>query len=106
MLDMEEDNQVPIILGRYFLSTMRDLVDIRESKLTLCLGEEAITFWFHRSIRHSKISDTLVFSVDIFNALLEREMKGWKDNDSEVYMNLKDNDFHIEHDLAELERLL
>lgn len=38
VLDMEEDNQVPIILGRQFHSTVRALVDIRESKLTLRVG--------------------------------------------------------------------
>ena len=35
VLDMEEDHQVPIILGRPFLSMARALVDARESKLTL-----------------------------------------------------------------------
>ncbi|XP_023748217.1 uncharacterized protein LOC111896459 [Lactuca sativa] len=38
MLDMEEDEQVPIILGRPFLSIAQALVDIRESKLTLRVG--------------------------------------------------------------------
>ena len=44
MLDMEEDEQVPIIIGRPFLSTTRSLIDIRESKLTIRVGEEAVTF--------------------------------------------------------------
>ena len=34
VLDMEEDHQVPIILGRLFLNTASVIVDIRESKLT------------------------------------------------------------------------
>lgn len=42
VLDMEEDNQVYIILGRLFLSTMRALMDNRELKLTLRVGEDAI----------------------------------------------------------------
>ncbi|XP_023748304.1 uncharacterized protein LOC111896568 [Lactuca sativa] len=44
VLDMEEDHQVPIILGRHFLSNPRALVYVRESKLTLQVGEDVVTF--------------------------------------------------------------
>lgn len=106
VLDMEEDNQVPIIIRRPFLSPERALVDIRESKLTLRVGEDGMTFGVDRVMKHSKICDNLVFSMDIFDALLEKEMQGWKNNDSKGYMTLKDIEFDAEHDLAELERLL
>lgn len=35
VLDMKEDEEVSVILERPFLSTTRELVDIRNSKLTL-----------------------------------------------------------------------
>ncbi|XP_023771362.1 uncharacterized protein LOC111920017 [Lactuca sativa] len=44
VLDMEEDHQVPIIFGKPFLNTASAIVDIRESKLTLWVGEDSVTF--------------------------------------------------------------
>lgn len=58
------------------------MVDIRESKLTLRVREDAITFGVDQAMKHSKISDDTVFSVDIFDAFLEKEMKEWKESNS------------------------
>lgn len=38
VLEMKEDGDAPIILGRPLLNTARSLVDIHESKLTLRAG--------------------------------------------------------------------
>ena len=35
ILDMEEDIEVPLILGRPFLATGRDLIDVQQEKLIL-----------------------------------------------------------------------
>ncbi|KAL7602990.1 hypothetical protein Lser_V15G15549 [Lactuca serriola] len=40
VLDMEEDHEVPIILRRPFSNTAGAIVDIRDSKLTLRVGED------------------------------------------------------------------
>ncbi|XP_070045520.1 uncharacterized protein [Nicotiana tomentosiformis] len=42
--NMEENKEVPLILGRPFLATSRAILDIRERKLMLRLGEETVTF--------------------------------------------------------------
>ena len=44
ILDMEEDKQVPILLGIPFLATAGALVDIRDSRLTLRVGDDFMTF--------------------------------------------------------------
>ncbi|KAL7587794.1 hypothetical protein Lser_V15G40429 [Lactuca serriola] len=59
---MEEDNQAPIILGRPFFSTAQALVDIIESKLTVRVGEDDITFRIDRAMQHSRISDDITFA--------------------------------------------
>lgn len=41
---MKEDEEVAIIIVRPSLSTARALVDIRDSKLTLRVDDEEITF--------------------------------------------------------------
>ncbi|XP_022899361.1 uncharacterized protein LOC111412666 [Olea europaea var. sylvestris] len=44
ILDMEEDKDVPIILGRPFLATARALIDVQQGQLTLRLGEKKVSF--------------------------------------------------------------
>ena len=42
--DMEEDREVPLILGRPFLATGRVLIDVEEGKLELHVQDDKVTF--------------------------------------------------------------
>ncbi|XP_070047095.1 uncharacterized protein [Nicotiana tomentosiformis] len=44
VVNMEENKEVPLILGRPFLATGREILDIHERKLMLRVGEETMTF--------------------------------------------------------------
>ncbi|XP_022003261.1 uncharacterized protein LOC110900699 [Helianthus annuus] len=44
ILDMEEDTEIPLILGRPFLATARAMVDMSDGQLTLRVGEKEIKF--------------------------------------------------------------
>ncbi|XP_022042213.1 uncharacterized protein LOC110944875 [Helianthus annuus] len=44
ILDMEEDIEILLILGRPFLATARAMVDMSEGQLTLRVGEKEIKF--------------------------------------------------------------
>ena len=44
VLDMEEDREVPLILGRPFLATSRTLIDVHQDKLILRVQDEQVTF--------------------------------------------------------------
>ncbi|KAL5580373.1 hypothetical protein UlMin_012815 [Ulmus minor] len=44
VLDMEEDREVPLILGRHFLATSRTLIDVHQGKLILRVQDEQVTF--------------------------------------------------------------
>ncbi|KAL5572381.1 hypothetical protein UlMin_021978 [Ulmus minor] len=46
VLDMEEDREVPLILGRPFLATGRTLIDVHQGKLILRVQDEQVTFMF------------------------------------------------------------
>ncbi|XP_022883885.1 uncharacterized protein LOC111400727 [Olea europaea var. sylvestris] len=52
ILDMEEDKDVPIILGRPFLATARALIDVQQGQLTLKLGEEQASFNVFKSMKY------------------------------------------------------
>ncbi|XP_070032450.1 uncharacterized protein [Nicotiana tomentosiformis] len=44
LVNMEENMEVPLILGRPFLATGRSILDIHDRKLMLRVGEEMVTF--------------------------------------------------------------
>lgn len=46
VLEIEEDGDILFILRRPFISSMRALVDIHDSKTTLRVGSKEITFGF------------------------------------------------------------
>ena len=50
VLEMEEDREIPLILGRPFLATGRELIDLEQGKLTLRIRSEEVNFnVFHAS---------------------------------------------------------
>ena len=44
VLDMEEDKEIAIILGRQFLATGRALIDVQKGELKLRVQDDEITF--------------------------------------------------------------
>lgn len=47
VLDMEEDKDVPLILGRPFLNTARALIDVERSEITFRVNDESIIYKLH-----------------------------------------------------------
>ncbi|XP_070050356.1 uncharacterized protein [Nicotiana tomentosiformis] len=44
VVELEENKEVPLILGRLFLATGRAILDKHDRKLMLRVGEETVTF--------------------------------------------------------------
>ena len=53
VLDMEEDKEVPIILGRPFLAMGQALIDVREGNLTLRVNGEEVKFNIPQAMKFS-----------------------------------------------------
>ena len=49
-MKIEEDNQVPLLLGRPLLETGATLIDVQKGELTLRVGNEAIHFNLNKSL--------------------------------------------------------
>ena len=67
VMNMEEDTQVPLLLGRPFLATGAALIDVKKKELTLRVGEEAVHFKLNTSLKQfefenpdCKIVETIV----------------------------------------------
>jgi len=58
VLDIEEDEELPLILGRPFLATGRTIIDVQQGKLTLRLNEEEVVFKVFDSLKHPSTFDT------------------------------------------------
>ena len=58
ILDMQEDKEVPIILGRPFLATRRVMIDVQKGELRLRVQEEEVTFNVFNSIKHPHDTDS------------------------------------------------
>ena len=69
VLDMEEDRDIPIILGRPFLATGGALIDVRKGELKLRVNDEEVTFNVFKAMKYPKASDD-IFRVDVCEAAI------------------------------------
>ena len=70
IMKMEEDTQVPILLGRPFSATRAALIDVQKGELTLRVGNEAVHFNLNKSLEQPDVDaeicmviETVVLSV-------------------------------------------
>ena len=57
VLDMEEDKEIPIILGRLFLATGRAMIDVKKGELKLRVQDDEVRFSVFNAVRHLVESD-------------------------------------------------
>ena len=72
VLDMEEDKEIPIILGRPFLATGRAIIDVQRGELKLRVQEEEVKFNVFEAVRHPAESDTC-FMAKIVEAIVSSQ---------------------------------
>ncbi|KAJ9544863.1 hypothetical protein OSB04_024570 [Centaurea solstitialis] len=63
VLDMEEDQHIPLILGRPFLATGRAVIDVEGGKLTLRVGDETAEFNVFKATRNQS-KDGMCYRID------------------------------------------
>ncbi|XP_070679611.1 uncharacterized protein [Malus domestica] len=73
ILDMDEDMQTPIILGRPFMATARTLIDVEAGTLTLRVQDRSVVFsLFEATKRPGDVHDCM--RVDVLDSLLQAEI--------------------------------
>ena len=55
VINIEEDKQVPLLLGRPFLETGAALIDVKKGELTLRVGDEAVHFNLNDSLKQPEL---------------------------------------------------
>ncbi|XP_070026158.1 uncharacterized protein [Nicotiana sylvestris] len=72
ILDCKVDEEIPIILGRMFLVTMRDLIDFETGELKMRLNDEEITFNVQKSMRRpSEFANCSL--IDVVDVIVETD---------------------------------
>ena len=51
VIDIEEDKQIPLLLGRPFLATGATLIDVKKGEFTLKVRDEAVHFNLNQSLK-------------------------------------------------------
>ena len=69
VLDMEEDKEIPIILGKPFLATGRAMIDLQKGELKLRVQDDEVRFSVFNAVRHPFESDAC-FMIEIVEAIV------------------------------------
>nr|GEW47545.1 reverse transcriptase domain-containing protein [Tanacetum cinerariifolium] len=83
VVDYVVDPRVPLILGRSFLRTGHDLIDVYGKELTLHVDDEAITFKVGQTSKYSYNDTESINQVDVIDVACEeyvQEVLGFSDN--------------------------
>ncbi|GKB24564.1 reverse transcriptase domain-containing protein [Tanacetum coccineum] len=80
ILQMEEDDKVPLILGRPFLHTADAIIRVKNKELNLGVGDDRITFLIDKAMRHSHSNDDTCFRVDIIDEVTKEELDALHDD--------------------------
>ncbi|XP_075507502.1 uncharacterized protein LOC142544330 [Primulina tabacum] len=78
ILDMEEDQDAPLIFGRTFLATGRALIDVHKGELTLRVGGEEVIFNIYHAMKGSNEVSTCKI-IDNIDSCMSLECAGTRD---------------------------
>ena len=79
ILDMEEDDSVPIILGRPFLATEKAQINVQEGELKLRVQGDEITFHVFQPMNHPDNDSNEDILVLHYTEILQGEAKNFRD---------------------------
>ncbi|GKC91836.1 hypothetical protein Tco_1152485 [Tanacetum coccineum] len=74
ILQIEEDEKVPLILGRPFLHTTDAIIQVKNKELDLGVGDDRITFLIDKAMRNSHSNDDTCFRMDVIEEVIEEEL--------------------------------
>ncbi|XP_027338067.1 uncharacterized protein LOC113852002 [Abrus precatorius] len=70
IFDMDEDTEVPLILGRPFLATAKAIIDVSDGKLILRVGDEEVTSKIPEVMKKSLKQDDSCFFINVIDNLV------------------------------------
>ncbi|GJU86067.1 reverse transcriptase domain-containing protein [Tanacetum coccineum] len=89
ILEMEEDNKVPLILGRPFLYTADAVIRVKQKQLNLGVGTERMIFNIDSAMKHSYSNDNTCFSIDVIDEILEEDYDALLNEGSKILYSIE-----------------
>ncbi|GJU60870.1 reverse transcriptase domain-containing protein [Tanacetum coccineum] len=89
ILEMEEDNKVPLILGRPFLHTGDALIRVKQKQLNLGVGTVRMIFNINSAMKYSYSNGDTCFSIDVIDEILEEDFDALLDEGSKILHSIK-----------------
>ncbi|GJR39984.1 reverse transcriptase domain-containing protein [Tanacetum coccineum] len=86
---MEEDNKVPLILGRPFLHTTNAVIRVKQKQLNLRVGTERMIFNIDSAIKDSYSNDDTCFSIYVIDEILEEDFDALLDEGSKILHSIE-----------------
>nr|GFB92968.1 reverse transcriptase domain-containing protein [Tanacetum cinerariifolium] len=80
ILQTEEDDIVPLILGRTFLHTADAIIKVKNKELNLGIREDRATFLIDKAMHHSHLNDDTCFRMDVIDDVTEDELDALLDD--------------------------
>ena len=74
VLDMEEDSEMPLILGRPFLVTGKALIDVQQGELVLRVHDEKVIFKVFKTMKHPMENEKCM-RIDVIDPLIKETFK-------------------------------
>ena len=76
VMDIEEDPEIPIILGHPFISTARCIVDMGKGKLELSVEDQKISFDLFEVMKHPS-DQKACFDVEKVEREIKQQLQPW-----------------------------
>ncbi|GJR08102.1 hypothetical protein Tco_0790754 [Tanacetum coccineum] len=86
ILQIKEDDRVPLILERPFLHTVDAIIRVKNKELNLRIGEDRATFHIDKAMQHSHVNDNTCFRMDVIDEITMDELDDLLD-DSKPFLN-------------------
>ncbi|XP_074378157.1 uncharacterized protein LOC141719678 [Apium graveolens] len=105
VLDMEEDSQIPIILGRPFLCTACAVIDVKNGTLTLSVGDDKSTFTLTSAFKSPLLENTCC-RIEVINEILHDKLPQFLLNDAleaVLMLEASEGEGHAEVDSSNLD---
>nr|GEU40001.1 reverse transcriptase domain-containing protein [Tanacetum cinerariifolium] len=89
ILEIEEDNKVPLNLGRPFLHTADAIIRVKQKQLNLGVVTECMTFHMDSTMKHSYLNDDTCFSIDVIDEILKEDFDALLDEGSKIIYSIE-----------------
>ena len=92
VIDIEEDKQISLLLGRPFLATGASLIDVKKGELTLRVGDEVVHFNLNQSLKQPEFDNTDCKIVET-KVLISSELI----NDFKIQSSMNENETNFQY---------